>query len=145
LFEKIAVAIITPTHTKNSFTTGLEIAKKFNSELTVMECLYKIQPRFYFFETESDKQVTRDQMEKLENELEEWKKIAEKENIKIKTELALTESISHTVIEYVKEQKISLLIVDYPKLSKVEATHYDEIINAIHHEAPCNLLTMQPT
>jgi len=144
MFEKIAVAIITPTHTKNSFTTGLEIAKKFNSELTVMECLYKIQPRFYFFETEADKQVTREQMEKLENELEEWKKIAEKENIKIQTELALTESISHTVIDYVKEKKINLLIVDYPKLSKVEATHYDEIINAIHHEAPCNLLTMQP-
>jgi len=83
-------------------------------------------------------------MEKLENELEEWKKIAEKENIKLETELALTESISHTVIDYVKEKNINLLIVDYPKLSKVEATHYDEIINAIHHEAPCNLLTMQP-
>ncbi|MDX1595759.1 MAG: universal stress protein [Nitrosopumilaceae archaeon] len=145
MFEKIAVAIITPTHTKNSFTTGLEIAKKFNSELTVMECLYKTQPKFYFFETESDKQVTRDQMEKLEQELEEWKKIAEQENIQIKTELALTESISHTVVDFVKENNINLLIVDYPKLSQVEATHYDEIINAIHHEAPCHLLTMQPS
>lgn len=145
MFERIAVAIITPTHTKNSFTTGLEMAKKFNSEMTVMECLYKIQPRFYFFETESDKQVTRDQIEKLEKELEEWKKIAESENIQIKTELALTESISHTVIDFVKENKINLLVVDYPKLSKVEATHYDEIINAIHHEAPCHLLTMQPS
>ena len=145
MFENVAVAIITPTHTKNSFMTGLEIAKKFNSELTVIECLYKIQPRFYFFETESDKQVTREQTEKLEKELEEWKKIAEGENIKIKTEIALTESISHTVVDYVKENKINLLIVDYPKLSKVEATHYDEIINAIHHEAPCHLLTMQPS
>lgn len=143
MFETIAVAIITPSHTKNSFTTGLKLAKKFNSKLTVMECLYKIQPRFYFFETKEDKQVTKKQMEKLEKELEEWKKIAEKENITIQTELALTESISHTVIDFVKEKKIDLLIVDYPKLSKVEATHYDEIINAIHHEAPCNLLTMQ--
>ena len=110
-----------------------------------MECLYKTQPKFYFFETESDKQVTRDQMEKLEQELEEWKKIAEQENIQIKTELALTESISHTVVDFVKENNINLLIVDYPKLSQVEATHYDEIINAIHHEAPCHLLTMQPS
>lgn len=143
MFENIAVAIITPVHTKKSFSTGLQLAKKFNSKLTVIECLYKKQPRFYFFETESDKMITKEQTAKLKKELEEWKKIAQKENIAIKTELALTESISHWVIDYVKENKINLLVVDYPKVSKVEATHYDEIINAIHHEAPCHLLTMQ--
>ena len=37
-FHKVAVAIITPTHTKKSFELGLEMAKKFDSELTVIEC-----------------------------------------------------------------------------------------------------------
>lgn len=142
MFKNIAVAIITPVHTKKSFSTGLQLAKTFDSKLTVIECLYKRQPRFYFFETESDKQITREQKLKLKKELEGWKAKAQKENITIKTALALTESISEWVIDYVKENKINLLIVDYPKLSKVEATHYDEIINTIHHEAPCHLLAM---
>ena len=50
-FRKVAVAIITPTHTKKSFDLGLEMAKKFDSELTVIECMYKTPPKFYFFET----------------------------------------------------------------------------------------------
>ena len=140
-FKNIAVAIITPTHTKKSFSIGLQLAKKFESELTVIECVYKIQPKLYFFETKADKKITQSQITKLKHELENWKKIAKDEGIEIKTKFALTDSIAHWVINYVKENKIDLLVVDYPKLSMVETTMYDDIINAIHHEAHCHLLT----
>ena len=141
MFQNIAVAIITPTHTKKSFEIGLELAKKFHTNLTVVECVYKIQPKFYFFETKSDKKVTQAQIAKIKSELESWKKIALKDGIKLKTKYALTENIAHWVTDYVKEHKIDLLVVDYPKLSMVEANHFDDIINMIHHKAKCHLLT----
>ena len=140
-FRKVAVAIITPTHTKKSFELGLEMAKKFDSELTVVECMYKTPPKFYFFETKSDKKLTQNQTTKLKKELENWKGIAQKQGVSIKTKLALTENISHWVIDYVKEHKIDLLIVDYPKLSIEEITLFDDIINEIHHKSHCHLLT----
>ncbi len=140
-FRKVAVAIITPTHTKKSFELGLEMAKKFDSELTVVECMYKTPPKFYFFETKSDKKLTQNQTTKLKKELENWKEIAQKQGVSIKTKLALTENISHWVIDYVKEHKIDLLIVDYPKLSIEEITLFDDIINEIHHKSHCHLLT----
>lgn len=142
-FNRIAVAIITPTHTKKSFDLGLEMAKKFDSELTVIECVYKIPPKFYFFETKSDKKITQNQIAKLKAELAKWKKIAQKEGVPIKTKFALTEKIAHWVVDYVKEHKIELLIVDYPKLSLEEVTIFDDIINTIHHESHCHLLTMK--
>ena len=140
-FHKVAVAIITPTHTKKSFELGLEVTKKFDSELTVVECMYKTPPKFYFFETKSDKKLTQNQTTKLKKELENWKGIAQKQGVSIKTKLALTENISHWVIDYVKEHKIDLLIVDYPKLSIEEITLFDDIINEIHHKSHCHLLT----
>ena len=140
-FRKVAVAIITPTHTKKSFELGLEMAKKFNSELTVIECMYKTPPKFYFFETKSDKKLTQNQTTKLKKELENWKGIAQKQGVPIKTKLALTENISHWIIDYVKENNIDLLIVDYPKLSLEEITLFDDIINEIHHKSHCHLLT----
>jgi len=144
-FRKIVVAIITPTHTKKSFDLGLKMAKKFDSELTVVECMYKIPPKFYFFETKSDKKTTQNQIDKLKAELENWKKIAEKEGVIIKTKFALADNISHWVIDYVKENKIDLLIVDYPKLSMEEITLFDDIINIIHHKSHCHILTMKST
>ena len=140
-FRKVAVAIITPTHTKKSFELGLEMAKKFDSELTVIECMYKTPPKFYFFETKSDKKLTQSQTTKLKKELENWKEIAQKQGVPIKTKLALTENISHWIIDYVKENNIDLLIVDYPKLSIEEITLFDDIINVIHHKSHCHLLT----
>jgi len=141
IFKNIAVAIITPTHTKKSFDIGLEMAKKFDTDFTVVECMYKIQPKLYFFETKSDKKIAQQQISKLKAELENWRKIAQKEGVNIKTKFALTDSIAHWVIDYVKDNKIDLLIVDYPKLSMVEMTLYDDIINSIHHESHCHLLT----
>lgn len=140
-FKNIAVAIITPTHKKKSFNIGLDLAKKFDSELTVIECMYKIQPRLYFFETKSDKKRAQAQIAKLKQELANWKKIALDKGVKIKTKFGLTDSVSDWVIDYVKENKIDLLIVDYPKLSMVEMTLYDDIINSIHHSSHCHLLT----
>ena len=140
-FRKVAVAIITPTHTKKSFELGLEMAKKFDSELTVIECMYKTPPKFYFFETKSDKKMAQNQLSKLKAELETWKKLAQKQGVPIKTKVGLTDNISHWVIDYVKDNEIDLLIVDYPKLSMEEITLFDDIINVIHHKSHCHLLT----
>jgi nucleotide-binding universal stress UspA family protein len=141
LFKNITVAIITPTHTKKSFELGLALAKKLDAKLSVIECVYKIQPKFYFFETESDKKIMQEQISKLKEELKNWKELAQKDGVKISTKFALTDSIAHWVIDYVKEHKVDLLIVDYPKLSMVEDTHFDAIINSIHHKAHCHVLT----
>lgn len=122
---------------------GLGLAKKLGSNLSVIECVYKIPPKFYFFETKKDKKITEKQTLQIKEELKKWKALALKENMKIQTKFALTESIAHWVIEYVKEYKIDLLIVDYPKLSMVEATHHDDIINQIHHKSRCHILTMK--
>ncbi len=143
MFKNIAVAIITPTHTKRSFDVGLALAKKFDTELSIIECVYKIPPKFYFFETKSDKKIMQDQIFKLKQELKKWKELAQKEGLRINTKFALTGSIAHWVIDYVKEHKVDLLVVDYPKLSLVEANHYDDIINIIHHKAHCHILTMK--
>jgi len=121
----------------------LGLAKKFDAELSIIECIYKIPPKFYFFETKSDKKIMQKQIFKLKEELKKWKELAQKEGIKINTKFALTDSIAHWVIDYVKEHKVDLLVVDYPKLSMVEANHHDDIINIIHQKAHCHVLTMK--
>ena len=122
---------------------GLALAKKFDTELSIIECVYKIPTKFYFFETKSDKKIMQKQILKLKQELKKWKELAQKEGLRINTKFALTGSIADWVIDYVKEHKVDLIVVDYPKLSLVEANHYDDIINIIHHKAHCHILTMK--
>lgn len=141
LFKQITVAIITPTHDKKSFELGLQLAKKLECPLSVIECFYQKPPMFHFFETKADNIALEKRKDKIKNELEKWEKIAKKENVPITTKFALTDSIAHWIIDYANENKVGLLIVDYPKLSMTESTLYDDIINTIHHKAKCHVLT----
>jgi len=122
---------------------GVALAKKFDTELSIIECVYKNPPKFYFFEMKSDKKTMQDQIFKIKEELKKWKEMAQKEGLKINTKFALTDSIAKWVIDYVKAHNVDLLVVDYPKLSMVEANHYDDIIHIIHHKAHCHILTMK--
>ncbi len=141
LFKQITVAIIIPNHDKKSFELGLMLAKKFECPLSIIECFYQKPPMFHFFETKSDRHTLQKRKNKIKSELIKWQKIAEKENVPIKTKFALTDSIAHWIIDYVAENKVELLIIDYPKLSMTESNHYDEIINTVHHKAKCHILT----
>ena len=62
---------------------GLGLAKKHGADLSVIECVYKIPPKFYFFETKSDKKITEKQITKIKEELKKWKESALKEGLKI--------------------------------------------------------------
>ena len=90
------------------------------------------------FENRVDFSDVQHKMQAVKNELKKWKELALKEGVKIITKFALTDLIAHWVIDYVKVHKIDLLIVDYPKLSMVEANHHDDIINQIHQNAGSN-------
>src|SRR3990172_3738254 len=126
MLKKIVVIIITTTHTKKSFELGLVIAKKFDADFSVIKCVYKMPPKFYFFETRSDKEYAKKQREKTIKELAKWKEIASKKGMRIKTKFTLTDSVANWVIDYVKENKIELVIVDYPKISIVEMNKYND-------------------
>ena len=144
MIKQITVAIITPTHDKKSFELGLELAKKLGCSLSVLECFYQKPPTFNFFETKTDKIALQKRKDKIKSELSKWEKAAAKQNVPIKTKFALTDSIAHWVIDYVTENHVDLLVVDYPKLSLTESTLYDDIISTIHHKAKCHVLTTKP-
>ena len=143
MFKHIVVAFITPSVKLKSFNTGLELAKKFNSDLTVIDCVYQHPPKFHFFETKSDKESTKKLRKQAEESMKKFEELAKKAEIPIKTKLTLTDNIAEWVIDFVYRNKIDLLIMDHPHLSSFEETFYEDIIHAIHHEIRLPVLTLK--
>jgi putative NIF3 family GTP cyclohydrolase 1 type 2 len=63
--------------------------------------------------------------------------------MQIRTKVALTDSISEWIIDYVKEHRTDLLIIDHPHLSELEENHYDYIIQAVNHKIKVPLLLLR--
>ena len=125
------------------FFVGIGIAKKFDSNLTVVECLYRSAPKFHFFETKSDKNQIENQKNEAKKSLEKLEKVAKDSNIQIKTKIAITDSIPSWISEYVHSKKVDLLIIDHPDLSEFEETHYDDIIQSVSHKVKVPLLLLK--
>jgi hypothetical protein len=143
MFKNIVVIFVTHKTKVKPFFVGLGIAKKFDANLTVVECLYMSAPKFHFFETKSDKKQIEDQKNEAKKSLEKLEKIANDSNMSIKTKIAITNSIPSWIVEYVHSKKVDLLIIDHPDLSEFEEAHYDDIIQSVSHKVKVPLLLLK--
>ena len=142
-FKNILVTFVKPTNKDTAFDMGLSMAKSNNSQLSVVEFMQPEQPGFLFFKTRGEKEKESKQKHVISNLLKKFEKKAEQENVPLKTSLKSTESIVDGITQYVKSNKVDLLIVDHPHFSKSEETHYDDIISTIHGKVDCNMLTLK--
>lgn len=143
MFKKIVVAFITKQFENKSFLTGLNIAQKFDGSLTVVDCVYKKPSKFVFFETSDDKKSYAKTKEKILKNLEKFEKLAKEKDIPIKIKVALTDSISDWIVDFVKCKKTDLLIVDHPHLSEFENDHYEYIVKSITDSVKVPILLLR--
>ncbi len=143
MFKKIVVAFITKQFKNKSFLVGLDIAQKFEGSVTVVDCVYKKPSKFVFFETSSDKKSYAKTKEKILKNLEKFEKIASEKDIPIKIKVALTDSISDWIVDFVKDKKTDLLIIDHPHLTEFENDHYEFIIKSITDSVKVPILLLR--
>ena len=143
MFKHIVVAFITPKIKIKSFYVGLGLAKKFNSDLVVVDCIYKSPPTFHFFETKADKQAAKKRKEQAKESMSKFEKLAEEAGVKVSTKIAFTENITDWVVDYVATNRTDLLIMDHPHLSEFEEPFYEDIIHGILHNSHLPVLTLR--
>ena len=143
MFKHIVVAFVTPEIKIKSFCVGLEMAKKFRSDLVVIDCIYKNPPTFHFFETKGDKKATKIHTDRAKEAMKKFEKLAGDSGIEITTKIAFTENITNWVVDYVSENKTDLLIMDHPHLSEFEEHFYEDIIHGILHEVHLPVLALR--
>lgn len=143
MFKNIVVTFVTHKVKERPFVVGLTLAKMFEGKITIIECVYKKPPKFVFFETKDDKKSVQRQKTTAQESLEKFEQIAKEAGIPVKTKVALTESISEWIIDFVKENRTDLLIMDHPHLSDFEETYYDDIIQAINHTVKVPILLLR--
>lgn len=142
-FKNILVTYVKPTNKETAFEMGLSLAKSSNSKLSVVEFIQADQPEFLFFKTKNNKKKEKEQEQKVLDSLRKFQEKAKQENVQLKTSFESTEALVDSVLQYVKENKIDLLIVDHPHMTHSEETHYNDMVSAIHDEVHCNMLTLK--
>ena len=143
MFENILVAFVTSTHAGHTTDVAFEIAKKFNSKITILKCLEKAPPEYGFFESKGQKEEHQEDINEAKNSLKVLEEKAKKFNISADTKIESTESLSNFLVSYVKENHYDLLIIDSHSLDEVHLEDHKEMINRIYTKLSCAVLTLE--
>ncbi|CDI05845.1 universal stress protein [Candidatus Nitrosotenuis uzonensis] len=143
MFKHILVVFVGPKIKAKSFLVGLGIAKKFNSNIFAVDCVYKHPPRFHFFETKADKESVAKQKAKSLESLKKLQTFANNANVQVTTKLVLTDAITDWVTDYVKSNRIDLLIMDYPHEPQYDIDLSADIIRAILEKVSVPVLSLR--
>ena len=71
MFKQILVVFITTSHTEHTHETAFQIAKKFDSEMTLIKFILRPPPKFGFFETKDEKIQHEKELEEAKESLVE--------------------------------------------------------------------------
>lgn len=130
--KNIVVVFVTDNPKKKTFYYGLGLAKKFDGEISVLQCLYRPPPTFGFFETKHDEKRRDRKKKSCQKSLEEFVKIGEKSDIPIKIKAILADPVAKGIISYVNSRDFDLVILDSPKLKSFEEAYYENTILELH-------------
>lgn len=143
MFRHIMVVFIGTQIKTKAFLVGLGIAKKFESDIIVVDCVYRHPPKFHFFETKSDRAIVEKQKKKSMKTLEGLEGFAQEANVKIKTKLVLTDAVTSWVADYVKSNRIDLLILDHPHEPQYDIDLTSDTVKAIVDKVKVPVLTLR--
>jgi hypothetical protein len=143
MFNSIIICSFVPENNKHVIDTAFELAKKFDSEIISLKCIFEDHPIFGLFKTKSDKKKQSELAKKTQLALDEIKDLAKNSSISIKTESVFVDSLSEYVSTYVDKNNFDLLVVDSSLPLDIDVEHHKDIVNRIYQNIKCPVLTLK--
>ena len=143
MLKKILIVFLTADYKKKVFNYGINLAKKFDSKIMILNVLSKEPPLFGFFETKSDKKHK--EMKKIHAEKSLKHLLEDKPNldIPIKTKIMFSDPLSKGIISHANENEADLVILEQPKLNDLEQSYFGNTVCKLHQRLKCPLLILK--
>ena len=96
----------------HAYKVALDIAKKYNSKLTVVTCIERAARRgFWYSDPRIDTQIVKMQSKAAKTQIAKLDVLAKKEGVSISSNLVETSSIVKSLVDFVKTKEIDLVVI----------------------------------
>ena len=126
---------------QKAFRGALQLAKKFNSKITILSCIERM-PTFVFFETKSDKNSLRGLNKKMEKSITELVESANKSNIQCNSKITNCTVASKCIVSYVKSHSIDLIVMAKSSKINPEKIYHESTVNYVYGHVKCPMFNM---
>jgi len=143
LFSNILVPFDLSNQSIHAFKTALDIAKKYNSRITLLTCLEGDAWHHKFYDSSADNEIIKKQKKAILAHIAKIDPLAKKANISMKSQIFKSTSVVKDIVTYAKSQKIDLIVMNSHGRTGVDKLILGSVANGVTQKASCPVLVIK--
>ena len=140
IFENILVPVDLSNYSTRSFKMALNIAKKFNSKITLLSCLEERASYHLYYQSGLSNEQREKQNKAVKKYFKNLEQLAEKNDVSIKTKILISHSIVKTITSFAKSQKYDLIVIGSHGRTGFDKLLLGSVASGVSQKSPCPIL-----
>lgn len=143
MFSNILVPFDLSNQSLRAFKTALGIAKKYNSQITVITCVEGDAWHHKFYDSRADNELIKKQKKVALAHIVKLEAMTKKDEIRIKSQILKSKSVVNDIVTFAKSRKIDLIVIGSHGRTGVDKLILGSIANGVTQKASCPVLIVK--
>lgn len=143
MFKNILVPFDLSAQSTRAFKTAVDIAKKYDSKVTLLTCLEGDAWHHKFYDARADAELIKKQRKATEKYMEKLESIAEKNNVSIKSQIITSKSVVKDIVTFAKSRKYDLIVIGSHSRTGFDKALLGSVANGVSQKSTCPILIVK--
>ncbi|MBM2819851.1 MAG: universal stress protein [Nitrosarchaeum sp.] len=143
LFKNILVPFDLSNKSFNAFKIALDMAKKYDSKITILTCIQLDTWHHKFYDSKADDQLLKKQKKTIISHIEKLENLANKSNISMKSQILRSVSVVKDITTYAKSRKFDLIVMGSYGRTGIDKLILGSVANGILQKSSCPVLIIK--
>ncbi|MDH3765738.1 MAG: universal stress protein [Nitrosopumilus sp.] len=143
MFQNILVPFDLSTQSTRAFKVALDLAKKYDSKVTLLTCLEGDAWKHKFYDSRADTELLKKQKKVTEKYLEKLESLADKNKVVIKSQILKSKSVVNDIITYAKSRKYDLIVIGSHGRTGFDKLLLGSVANGVSQKTSCPILIVK--
>jgi len=143
LFQNILVPIDLSSQSTRAFKVALDIAKKYNSKITILSCIDVDMQTIMYPDSRVTSQLVKNAKKNINKHLEKLESIAEKNNISVKSHISISKSVTNNIVSFTKSRKHDLVVIGSHGRTGFNKWLLGSISNGVSQKTKCPVMIVK--
>ncbi|MDH3279489.1 MAG: universal stress protein [Nitrosopumilus sp.] len=143
LFQNILVPFDLSTQSTRAFKVALDIAKNYNSKVTLLTCLEGDAWQHKFYDSRADAELLKKQKKVTEKYLEKLESLADKNKVTVKSHIVKSKSVVNDIVTFAKSRKYDLIVIGSHGRTGFDKVLLGSVANGVSQKTSCPILIVK--
>jgi nucleotide-binding universal stress UspA family protein len=143
MFSNILVPFDLSNQSLRAFKTAMDLARKYNSKITLLTCLEGDAWHHKFYDSSADNELIKKQKKATLSHIAKLETLAKNTNVPLKSQILKSTSVVKDIVTYAKSRKIDLIVMGSHGRTGVDKLILGSVANGVSQKTSCPVLIIK--